>query len=164
MDLVKLKNKIDIKAEYESYLHRYIFKLKELKREEIKNIFKGFKNFFKNEGGFKFKENEHSIKAEYKNHYIVLDIDIYKNIESKDFFLEGSIKTFEKSEFGFFADGVCEKELIFHSADENSYEGMVADIAFFKEFLEGKINYSFKYKISGRPEVYDDIEGLMNGL
>lgn len=164
MDLVKLKNKIDVKSEYESYLHRYIYKLKEIKREEAKNIFKGFKEFFKSEGGFKFKENEHSVKAEYKSHCVVLDMDIYKNIESRDFYLEGSIKTFEKKEYDFFAHGKCNKELILHPAGQYSYETMEADIEFFKEFLNGNITYTFYYKIKDSEEAYDSMDSLLHNL
>lgn len=164
MDLTKLKNKIDIKSEYDSYLHKYIYKLKEIKKEEAKNIFKEFKDFFKNEGGFKFKENEHSIKAEYKNHCVVLDMDIYKNIESKDFYLEADIKTFEKKEYSFFAYGRCDKELIFHPAGEYSYETMEVDIKFFKEFLNGDITYTFYYKVKDRDDIYDSMENLLRGL
>ena len=64
MDLGYLKIKIDIKTEYDEYKKKYEYKKKELKKAEIKKLFDDFKEFFKTDGSFKFKENEHSIAAE----------------------------------------------------------------------------------------------------
>ena len=96
MDVGYLKIKIDIKTEHDEFKKRYEYKKKELKKEEIKKVFDGFKDFFKNDGNFKFKENEHSVTAEYKDHGIKLEMDIYKNIDAPDFNLDGSITTYEK--------------------------------------------------------------------
>ena len=46
MDVGYLKIKIDIKTEHDELKKRYEYKKKELKKEEIKKVFDGFKDFF----------------------------------------------------------------------------------------------------------------------
>lgn len=161
MDLGYLKIKIDIKAEHDDYKKRYEFKRKEVKRAEIKQIFEGFKDFFKSEGSFKFKENEHSITAEYKEHEIKLDMDIYKNIDSEDFNLNGVIKTFEKKTYGFTAEGVCSKDLSLMPPEVDSQERMIYDTSFYKDFIDGEIEYSFQYRIDGDERVFISISDML---
>lgn len=164
MDLGYLKIRIDIKAEHDELKKRYEYKKKELKKEEIKNIFDGFKEFFRNDGHFKFKENEHSIAAEYRDHSIKLDLDIYKNIDSPDFNITGIIKTYEKDTFEFTAEGVCNKEMTLLPPDIDPHEKLVLDSKFYQDFLDDEIGYTFIYKITGREEVYESMQALMIGL
>lgn len=164
MDLGYLKLRIDIKAEYDEYRKKYEFKKKETKKEEIKAIFEGFKEFFKNDGNFKFKENEHSIVAEYKDHGTTLDIDIYRNIDSQDFDIEGTIKTYDKHLHEFVAEAVCNKDVTLHTAEADEQERMIQDTRFFRDFLDGDIAYTFRYRIKGREEVYGSMNEMMLGL
>lgn len=163
MDIAYLKLRIETKAEYEEYKQKYEYKRKEIKREEVKNIFKGFKDFFKSDSSFKFKQNDHSLTAEYKGYYVVLDMDIYRNIDSEDFLLHGVVKTYEKDIFDFTAEGICNKEIL-QPAHIDNHEKMIHDIRFFKDFLEGNIFYTFQYKIKGRDEVYASMKELMHAL
>ena len=164
MDLGHLKIKIDIKSEHDELKKRYEYKKKELKKEEIKKIFDGFKDFFKSDGSFKFKENEHSITAEYKEHGIKLDMDIYKNVDAADFNLDGVITTYEKECHEFIVEGRCNKELTLQPPDADEQERMVYDIRFYKDFLDGEMSYSFIYKIKGREEEYKSMQELMLAL
>lgn len=164
MDLGYLKIKIDIKSEYDEFRKRYGFKRKETKKEEIKKIFDAFKEFFKADGHFKFKENEHSITAEYKDHGITLDIDFYRVIDSEDFNIEGTIKTFDKQCFEFIAEAVCNKDITLQPADVNDQERMIHDTRFYKDFIEGDAYYTFRYKINGREEVFTSMTELLLAL
>ena len=164
MDLGYLKIKIDIKAEHDEYKKKYEYKRKELKREEIKKIFEGFKEFFKADGHFKFKENEHSIAAEYKDHTIKLDMDIYNNIDSPDFNLSGTIKNYDKETFEFFVEGVCNTEFTLPPSDISEHERMIHDTRYYKDFLEGEILYSFVYRITGREKNYLNMNDLLIAL
>jgi len=164
MDIGYLKIKIDIKSEHDDFKKKYDFKRKELKREEIKKVFEGFKDFFKADGNFKFKENEHSITAEYKEHEVKLDMDIYKNIDSEDFNLAGIIKTFEKDVFEFNVEGVCNKDFTLLPPEVDTQERMIYDTRFYKDFLEGAITYTFQYHIKGREQTYLSMNDLLLGL
>lgn len=164
MDLGYLKIKIDIKHEYDEYKKRYEFKKKETKKEEIKNIFDSFKDFFKADGHFKFKENEHSLTAEYKDHGITLDVDIYKVIDSESFDIEGSIKTYDKQCYEIIAEAVCNKDVALQPAHVDEQERMIHDTRFFKDFIDGDVQYSFQYRIQGRDEVYASMTELLHAL
>lgn len=164
MDLGYLKVKIDIKDEHDEYKKKYGYKKKELKKEEIKNVFDGFKEFFKNDGNFKFKENEHSVVAEYKDHGIKLDMDIYKNIESEDFNLNGTIQTYENEVFEIIVQGVCNQDFTLQPAFADENERMVHETRYYKDFLDGEITYTFEYKIAGREESYINMLQLMLAL
>ena len=164
MDVGYLKIKIDIKTEYDELKKRYEYKKKELKKEEIKKVFDGFKEFFKIDGNFKFKENEHSITAEYKDHGIKLEMDIYKNIDAADFNLDGTITTYEKECYGFLVEGWCNKELTLQPSDIDEQERMVHDTRFYKDFLDEEVTYSFAYKINGRDEEFQSMQELMLAL
>ena len=164
MNLQNLKDKIDNRHEHDEFKKKFEFKKKELKRKEAKKIFSGFKSFFKKDGHFKFKENEHSIVAEYKEHGIKLDMDIYKHIDSADFNLEGTIKTFEKVIYNFIAEGICNKELSLLPPDISEEEKLQHDTQYYKDFTEDTIFYTFAYKIIGRNDVYISMEELMQEL
>ena len=164
MDLGYLKIKIDIKAEHDEYKKKYEYKRKELKREEIKKIFEGFKDFFKADGHFKFKENEHSIAAEYKEHAIKLDMDIYNNIDEPGFNLKGVIKTYEKETYEFAVEGLCNKDMALPPPDIDSQERMIYDTRYYKDFLEGELEYTFCYHIDGREGTYSSMPELMLAL
>lgn len=164
MDIGQLKRNIDIRSEFESYRKQYEFKKREIKRAEIKKIFKGFKNFFKKESGFKFKENEQRLTAEYKDYCVTLDVDTYKNIDSKDFYIEGLIKTYQKESYEFYAEATSNKPVAIIDAQEYSEERMVYDTSFFKQFLDDTVVFNFRYHIKGRSDVYNDMESLMDGL
>jgi hypothetical protein len=154
MDLGYLKIKIDIQAEHDEYKKKYEYKRRELKREEIKKIFDGFKEFFKADGHFKFKENEHSIMAEYKEHGVKLDMDIYNNVDSPDFLLSGTVTTYEKAVHEFIAEGISSKESTLPPPDVDTQERMIHDTRYYKDFLDGDIEYTFKYRITGRESIY----------
>jgi len=164
MDLGYLKIKIDIQAEHDEYKKKYEYKRKELKREEIKKIFDGFKEFFKADGHFKFKENEHSITAEYKEHGIKLDMDIYNNVDSPDFTLSGTITTYEKEVYEFIAEGVCNKDLTLLPPDVHGQERMIHDTRYYKDFLDGDIEYNFRYRITGREGDYLNMLEVMQAI
>lgn len=164
MDLGYLKIKIDIKTEYDEYKKKYEYKKKELKKSEIKRLFDDFKEFFKTDGSFKFKENEHSVAAEYKDHYVKLEMDIYKNVDSEDFNMLGTIKTFEKEVFEFVVEGHCNKDFALQPAFADDQEHMVHDTNYFKDFIDGDISYSFKYRVKGREGVYENMLELMQAL
>jgi uncharacterized DUF497 family protein len=164
MDLGYLKIRIDIKTEYDEYKKKYNYKKKELKKEEIKKLFDDFKEFFKRDGSFKFKENEHSIVAEYKEHGIKLDMDVYKNIESEDYNMIGTIDTFENEVIEFVVVGVCNQDHTLQPAFANEDEHMIHDTRYYKDFLDGDISYTFIYKIKGRNEEYKNMQELMLAL
>jgi len=163
MDVGYLKLKIDIRTEYEEYRSKYNYARKELKRAEVKKIFEGFKDFFRNDGNFKFKSNDHSITAEYKNYGVTLDVDIYKNTERDDFAIEGIIKTYDKEVYEFTAEGIPNKEI--HEApyvDDN--EKLINETNFLKAFLDGTITYTFRYKVKGRETSYGTMQEMMLAL
>jgi hypothetical protein len=164
MDVGYLKIKIDIKAEYDEYRKKHDYKRKEIKKEEIKRLFEAFKDFFKQDGHFKFKENEHSITAEYKDHGITLDIDLYKNIDSPDFNIEGFVKTYEKDTFEFIAEGISNKEMMLEQVDADEQEKMVHATRFYKDFLEGDLVYNYRYRIKGREEIFASMNELLLAL
>jgi len=163
MDLAYLKIKIDIIAEYEELKKKYIYKRKESKREEVKKIFEGFKQFFKLDGHFKFKETDHSITAEYKEYGITLDLDIYKNIDNPDFILEGIIKTYDKEIYDFTAEGIPDKN-VFEEPFANEEERMMNETRHFKEYLSGELVYTYRYSVKGRGESYGSMQELMLAL
>ncbi len=164
MDIGYLKIKIDIKTEHDKFKKKYEYKRKEMKREEIKKIFEGFKEFFKEDGHFKFKENEHSIAAEYKEHAIKLDMDIYNTVDSNDFNLKGTIKTYEKDTYEFTVDGVSNTELTLPPSDISQHDRMVHDSRYYKDFLDGNITYNFVYRITGREGQYSTMNTLLLAL
>lgn len=164
MDIGYLKVKIDIKTEYDEYKKKYNYTKKEIKKEEVKKVFEGFKEFFKNDRGFKFKENEHSVAAEYKDHAIKLDMDIYKNIESDDYNLHGTIETYDREIFDISVIGICNSDHTLQPAFASEEERMVHDTRYYKDFLEDKISYTFQYKIEGREELYTTMQQLMLAL
>ena len=164
MDLGFLKIKIDIQAEHDEYRKKYEYKRKELKREEIKKIFDGFKEFFKADGHFKFKENEHSVTAEYKEHGIKLDMEIYNNIDNPDFTITGTIKTYEKDTYEFVAEGVCDKDMALPAPEMDPHEKLIADTKHYKDFLEGQTKYCFEYKITGREGTYINMQEVMQAI
>jgi hypothetical protein len=164
MDIGYLKIKIDIKVEHDEYKKRYEYKRKELKRSQIKHVFEGFKEFFKADGSFKFKENEHSIIAEYKDHEIKLDMDVYKNIDSEDFNLIGTIKTFEKDVYEFIVEGVCNKDLSLMPPEPNSQERMIFDTEFYKDFIDGDLDYTFQYRLKSHDLPFISIGEMLLAL
>lgn len=164
MDVGFLKIKIDIKTEYEEYRKRYDYKRKEIKREEIKKMFEGFREFFRNDGHFKFRENEHTITAEYKDHSIVLDFDLYKTIDSPDFDICMTVKTWEKDCFDVNAKIVWDSDLSLMPPTMDPQEQMVHDTRFFKDFLEGRSNCHYIYCITGRDETYTSMQEMLHAL
>ncbi len=164
MDLGYLKLKIDIKSEYEEYRKKYNFKKKETKKEEVKNIFDGFKDFFKTDGSFKFKENEHSVTAEYKDHGITIDIDVYRIIDAEGFTIEGTIKTYEKECYEFSAEVISNKDVPLHTAGADEQERMIQDTRYFKDFLDGDIVYTYQYRLKSREEVYSTVPEMLQSL
>lgn len=164
MDVGYLKIKIDIKAEYEEYKKRYGYKRKELKKDEIKKIYEEFKDFFKEGGHFKFKENEHSITAEYRDYGITLDMDIYKNTDSTDFNLNGTISTFEKEEFDLIAEAIPSREIPLPPAGISEHDRMVHATRYFQDFLNGDITYTYMYSIKGSEKMYGSMHELLRSL
>ncbi|OYQ43808.1 hypothetical protein CHU92_02880 [Flavobacterium cyanobacteriorum] len=165
MDLGYLKLKIDIKSEHDEYRKKYEFRRKETKKEEIKKIFESFRDFFKNDGNFKFRENEHSLTAEYKGHGITLEIDVYKTIAEQGFSIEGIINTYEKKSFAFVAEAVCNKEAaLLQPADADDQERMIHDTRFYRDFIDGEVYYTFRYIIKGRDEAYATMGELLFAL
>jgi len=164
MDLGYLKIRIDIKSEHDDSKKKYNFKKKELKKEEVKKVFEGFKDFFKNDGHFKFKENEHSVLAEYRDHGIKLDMDIYKNIENDDFDLNGTIETYQDEVFEFIVQGVCNNDYTLQPAFVDDEEKMVHETRYYNDFINDEITYTFQYRIAGREEVYASMQELMLAL
>lgn len=164
MDAGFLRIKIDIKAEYEEYKKRYDYKRKETKREEIRKMFEGFKDFFRNDGHFKFKENEHTLTAEYKDHAIVLDFDLYKTIDSPDFDISMTLKTWERDCFELNAKVAWDSELTLMPVISDPQEQMVHDTRFFKDFLDGRANCRYTYCITGRDEVFETMKEMMQAL
>ena len=88
-------------------------------------------------------------------------MDIYKNVDSEDFNMTGTIKTFEKEVFEFTVEGECNKDLALQPAFVDEQEHLVHDTRFFKDFLDGDISYTFKYKIKGREGVFQNMQELM---
>ena len=164
MDIGYLKVKIDIKTEYDEYKKKYNYAKKEIKKEEIKKVFEGFKDFFKNDGSFKFKENDHSLAAEYKDHTIKLDMDTYKNIDNEGYNLTGSIETYDHEIYEILIEGVCNNDHTLQPAFASEEERMIHDTSYYKDFLDEKISYTFHYKIQGREEVYASMQELMLAL
>lgn len=163
MDIEYLKIRIDIKTEHDEYKKKFEYRKKEIKKEEVKKIFEDFKDFFKEDGNFKFRENEHSVTAEYKDHGITLDIDVYKTLDNKDFNIEGFIKTFENEIFEFEAEAICNKEPI-ASQHVSGQEKLLHDTGFYKGFDKGEIFYTFKYRLKGREQKFDTIQELMHHM
>jgi len=164
MDIGYLKIKIDIKSEYEEYKKKYTYKRKEVKKEEIKRVYDGFKDFFKNDGHFKFKENDHSITAEYKEHGVTLEMDTFRNIDSPDFDLEGTIKTFDKEVYEIKVNAVSNRDEPLQPAHADEHERMIYDTRYFQDFLNGDVTYTYKYSIKGREGAYDSMQELMLAL
>ncbi|MFL9843295.1 hypothetical protein [Flavobacterium rhizosphaerae] len=164
MDLKSLINRIDVRAEHDDFEKKYEYKKKEIKKAEVKNIFETFKKFFKESKQFKFKENEHSITAMYRNHTIKLDMDIYKNLDNPSFELNGIIKMFDQKIYDFTAKGVYTAELPLPEQDTGEYERIVHDTTFFKDFISGSISYSFVYILAGSDIKYNDMKSLLMAL
>ena len=102
--------------------------------------------------------------AEYKDHGIKLEMDIYKNIDAAGFNLEGTITTYEKECYGFMVEGRCNKELTLQPPEVDEQERMVHDTRFYKDFLDDEISYSFIFKINGREDEYQSMQELMLAL
>lgn len=164
MDAGYLKIKIDIITEYNEYRKKYTYKRKELKKEEIKKVHEGFKDFFRNDGNFKFRENDQSIIAEYKDHAITLDMDIYKNTDTPDFNLEGCIKTFDKESYEILVEAVPNKEVPLQPAHASEQERMIYDTKYFQDYLNDEISYTYQYRIKGREGIYSSMQELMFAL
>lgn len=164
MDAGYLKIKIDIKAEYEDYKKKYDYKRRELKKEEIKKVYEEFKDFFREDGHFKFKENEHSVTAEYRDYGITLDMDIYKNTDNTDFNLQGTIKTFEKECFEVIVEAVPNKEIPLPPPNISEHDRMVHATRYFQDFLEGEITYTYKYGLKGSEKKFDSMQELMRNI
>lgn len=164
MDPAYLKIIIDIKAEYEDAKKRYAYKRKEQKKEEIKKVYEGFKDFFKEDGHFKFRENEHSITAEYRDYGITLDMDIYGNTDKPDFDLHGCIKTFEKQTYEIRVEALPNKEIPLPAADISENDLLVHITRYYHDFLNGDLSYTYVYKINGREKVYANMQELMRNL
>lgn len=164
MDIGYLKIRIDIISEYEEHKKRYHYKRKELKKEEIKRVYDGFKDFFKSDGNFKFKENDHSITAEYKDYGITLEMDVYKNIDSPDFDLEGCIRTFDKDTYEIRVEAIASKDILLQPAHVDEHERMIYDTRYFQDFLNGEVTYIYKYSIKGRDEIYESMQAMMVAL
>lgn len=164
MDIDYLKIKIDIKTEHDEFKKKFDYRKKELKKEEIKKIFDGFKEFFSHDGSFKFKENEHSITAEYKDHGITLDIDVYKSIDNTEFCVEGFIRSFENETADFEVIAVCNKDVEFNPSMISGQEQLLQDLSFYKDFDKGEIYYTFKYRIKGKRDEYNNIQELLKAI
>ncbi|MBD3843274.1 MAG: hypothetical protein IE909_15620 [Campylobacterales bacterium] len=164
MDIGYLKMKIDIKTEHDDYKKKFEYKRKELKKQEIKAIFEGFKDYFREDGNFKFKENEHSVTAEYKDHGVTLDMDTYTNIDKPHFNMEGFIRTYENMTHDFEVEAVCNRELIGQVSGASGQETLLFNTAFYKDFLEGNVKFDFIYRITGKPEEYRSIQELLFAL
>lgn len=164
MDAGFLKIKIDILAEHEELSKQYKYKRKEIKRAEIKKIFDSFKEFFKTEGHFKFKENEHSVTAEYKGRAIKLEMDIYNNADSEDFLLNGSIETFEGETHAFTAEGSYNGVEALPPAHVNHDEQLAYEAKYYRDFFEDDPDHHFEYKIAGRDAVYLSMTELLHAL
>jgi hypothetical protein len=164
MDAGYLKIKIDIISEYSDYKKKYSYKRKEFKKDEIKKVYDGFKDFFKNDGNFKFKENEHSITAEYKDYGIILEMDVYKNTDNPNFDLEGTIKTFDKEVYEIVVEAVPNKEIPLQPAHVSEQERMIHDTRYFQDYLNDEISYTYQYRIKGREGIYSSMQELMFAL
>lgn len=164
MDVGYLKIKIDIRAEYEEYKKKYEYKRRELKKEEIKKVYEEFKDFFREDGHFKFKENEHSVTAEYRDYGITLDMDIYKNTDSSDFNLNGTIHTFENQVFDLIVEAVSDKEIPLQPAGVSEHDRMVHATRYFQDFLNGDITYTYKYGIKGQEKKYSSMQELLRNI
>ncbi|RZJ64014.1 MAG: hypothetical protein EOO45_19500 [Flavobacterium sp.] len=163
MDLGYLKIKIDIKSEYDEYKKKYDFKRKEIKKEEIKKVFEGFKEFFKLDGNFKFKETDHTMIAEYRDHAITLDVDIYKNTDAPGFDIEGLIKTYEKQVYEFVVTGITDHESSLAPYVDDQ-ERMIQETRKFKEFLDGETIFTYRYIVKGSEKSYGTMQEMMLGL
>ena len=164
MDIGYLKIKIDIKAEHDGLKKKFEYRRKQIKKEEVKKIFEGFKDYFREDGNFKFRETDHSITAEYKDHGITLDMDIYKSIDSPQFDMDGFVKTYENETFDFDVIAVCNRDVELKPASISGQEKLLHDTAFYKDFLDGEIFYDFKYRIRGRDQEYGNIQEMMIAL
>ena len=164
MDVDRLIHRIDIKAEHDEFRKKYEYKKKEFKRKEIKKIFSDFKAYFKESGEFKFKDNEHSITAIYRDHTIKLDMDIYKNLDNDAFELHGYIKMFDKSTYNFTARAVYKAELPMHTDFDDAQKKMEEDTLFYKDFIQDDFKCSFTYTIEGREEEFKNMQELLVAL
>lgn len=164
MDIGYLKIKIDIRSEYEEFKKKYTYKRKELKKEEIKRVYDGFRDFFKSDGNFKFRENDHSITAEYKDYGVTLEMDTFRNIDSPDFDMEGCIKTFDKEVYEIKVEAIVNKDIPLQPAHADEQERMIHDTRYFRDFLNGEIIYTYKYSIKGREGSYDSMQELMHAI
>lgn len=164
MDAGLLKIKIDIITEHTELKKKYSYKQKEIKRQEVKHIFDGFKDFFKTEGHFKFKENEHSVTAEYKDYTIKLEMDVYNNIDSDDFAMHGRIETFEEKIYEFTAEGVYETEKALPPVTLSEEELMVYESKYYTAFFEEDPDATFKYRLNGDEKEYMSIIELLQAI
>ncbi|AWH85940.1 hypothetical protein HYN59_12850 [Flavobacterium album] len=78
--------------------------------------------------------------------------------------ITGTIKTYEKDTFEFVSEGICNKDMALQPPDIDAYDKMVLESKFYKDFLDGEVDYFFRYKITGREEVYDSIQAMLTGL
>ena len=164
MDAAFLKIKIDILTEHEELKKQYKYKRKEIKRAEIKKIFDSFKDFFKTEGHFKFKENEHSVTAEYKGRSVKLEMDVYNNVDSEDFLLNATIETFEGENFEFTAEGSYEGQVILPPAHVNHDEQLAYEAKYYRDFFEDDPAHTFLYKVKGHDATYLSMTELLHAI
>jgi len=164
MDAAFLKIKIDILSEHEELTKKYKYKRKELKRAEIKKIFDSFKDFFKTEGHFKFKENEHSVTAEYKGRTVKLEMDVYNNADSEDFIITGTIETFEGNTFEFIAEGSYEGEKLLAPAHINHDEQLAYEAKYYRDFFDDDPAHKFIYKVKGHDATYLSMTELLHAI
>lgn len=164
MDVGYIKIKIDIKTEYDEYRKKFEYRRKERKREEIKKIFEGFREFFRQDSNFKFKENEHSLSAEYKDHAVTLDYDLYNTLDSPSFDIAATLKTWEKDCFEIVATAHWDQELPLMPPTEDKEEQMAHDTRFFKDFLDGKLTFTYLYSITGRDGKHTSVQEVLRAV
>jgi len=164
MDAAFLKIKIDIIAEHEELTKKYKYNRKEIKKAEIKKIFDSFKDFFKSDGNFKFKENDHSVTAEYKGRGVKLELDVYNNVDSEDFVLNGTIDTFEEKTFEFTAEGSYEGQAILPPAHINHDEQLAYEAKYYRDFFEDDPKHSFTYTVKGHDATYLSMTELLHAI
>jgi hypothetical protein len=163
MDISKLKAEAELKAEYSKFSIESNAKKEQIRKDELAKLREGFKAFFTT-SGFQLTETPDKIIATYQGSSVILTNDAHSNSNDQTLTVHATIQLIDKKEFHIStlpgSDHKKETPIIAKSEEER----MKRDLLYHKDFVEGRIKYSFKYSVRETRKVYDNMIDLLNDL
>lgn len=164
MDLKKMKSEADLTAEFNKYKQASEAKKKEIRKNEIQKIRDGFKDYFKDNPEFKIIETNENITASYKNTSIILIEDVYANNQDPSMSVNMKIQTADNKTHELRTTVHSNKEIETSKTANSKEEIMKRDLLYHKAFVEGEIQYTFKYILKGSKITFETIKELLDSL